>query len=431
MRCAARGTHLKQRSMIHELKKQVFRSILLVACGVLFAILVAWNCVNAARIYQQADVMLEDAERLLLSKREKKEMRQRPEPGGDRFDLLQSISSGDLVILEIDESGTITAATDPETAGDFEELAAFTLEKGAERGTKSGWRYFLKEQYSRYYLVLLNTLPLRQEVTESVVLSLVGFLAASALFAFVASVLTKRIVTPVEEAVTAQKRFIADASHELKTPLTVIDANAEVLEKSMGRNKWLDYIKEQTSRMASLVTELLVLSRLDEAEGTGGEMQREAFDAAEALMESALPFESAAYEQNLSLRTEVPDTLPVTGNRDDFRQIVAILTDNAIKHAKQGGEIVLTLCTSAIKRTRKEEAAVELRVSNTGETIPPEALPHLFERFYKADASRMHTGDSFGLGLAILKAIVEKYKGTVSVTSEQGKTEFTVCLPCT
>ena len=165
------------------------------------------------------------------------------------------------------------------------------------------------------------------------------------------------------------------------------------------------------------------------AEGARTLAPAETYDAAEALMESALPFESAAYEQELLLRTEVPDTLFMTGSRDDFRQMIAILTDNAVKHAKPGGEIVLTLGEGVIRRARKEEPAVVVRVSNTGETIPQEVLPHIFERFYKADASRMHMEDSFGLGLAILKALVEKRKGTVTVTSENGITAFTVCLP--
>ena len=415
--------------MIHELKQKVFWSILVGASGVLFVILAAWNCVNAVKTFRQADTVLEDAERLFLSVREKKDKTSHRKPGSDRFELLQYVSSGDLVILEADGDGTITAATDPETAGGFESFVAYALERDTEYGTRNGWRYYLTKQSAYSYLVLLNVIPLRQTVLETAGWSLLAFLAASALFALGASVLTKRIVAPVEQAVTSQKRFIADASHELKTPLTVIDANAAVLEKSVGTSKWLDYIKEQTARMAALVTELLVLSRLDEASDAGEEVPAEAFDAAEALMESALPFESAAYEQDLSLRTEVPDTLPVTGCRDDFRQIVAILTDNAIKHATQGGEIVLFLREGTIRRARKEEPALELHVTNTGGTIPQEALPHLFDRFYKADASRMHTSDSFGLGLAILKAIVEKHKGTVSVTSEQGKTEFTVCLP--
>ena len=414
--------------MIHELKRKVFWSILTGASGVLLAILMAWNAVNAVRTFRQADAVLADTEQLFLTERGKKEKPPRPEHENDRFELLQYVSSGDLVILEVNNAGRISGATDPEIAGEFEELVGFALEKGTAYGTKSGWRYYIKEQPAYSYLVLLNISPLWQNVLETAGWSLFAFLAASALFALGASVLTKRIVKPVEQAVTAQKRFIADASHELKTPLTVIDANAAVLEKSVGTSKWLDYIKEQTSRMAALVTELLVLSRLDEA-GETEEVSVTEFDAAEAFMESALPFESAAYEQNLTLQTEVPDTLPVKGHRDDFRQIVAILTDNAIRHSAQGGEIALFLGSGKIKNARKEENAALIRVSNTGETIPQEALPHLFDRFYKADASRMHTEDSFGLGLAILKALVEKQKGTVAVTSEQGKTEFTVCLP--
>ena len=146
-------------------------------------------------------------------------------------------------------------------------------------------------------------------------------------------------------------------------------------------------------------------------------------------MAAALPFESVAFEQGLTLETETSDTLSVNGNRKDLEQLTAILIDNAIKHSAAGGTVQVSLTKSASRHGRKEGPMMELRVSNTGDEIPPEALPHIFDRFYRVDESRTHKDNSYGLGLAIAKGLAEKNNGSISVTSQNGRTEFTLSLP--
>ncbi len=145
-------------------------------------------------------------------------------------------------------------------------------------------------------------------------------------------------------------------------------------------------------------------------------------------MTTALPFESVAFERGVALETDVPDTLDALGNRKELEQMTEILIDNAVKHSPAGGTVLVTLEKSAARHGRKE-AMLALRVANSGDEIPPEALPHIFDRFYRVDESRTHKDNSYGLGLAIAKGLAEKNGGSISVTSQEGRTEFTLLLP--
>ena len=181
--------------------------------------------------------------------------------------------------------------------------------------------------------------------------------------------------------------------------------------------------------MAGLVNELLQLSNLEESNGADAAQQHAPFDAAEAVMAAALPFESVAFERGLTLETDTPDSLEASGNRKDLEQLTAILIDNAIKHSAADGTIQVVLSKSMTKHGLKEEPKLELRVTNSGEDIPPEALPHIFDRFYRVDESRTYKDNSYGLGLAIAKGLTEKNNGNISVTSQNGVTEFSLSLP--
>ena len=401
------------------------------AAGVLFVMIVAWNVLNATWQFSRMTETMSDAARLYLSDDNGPVPEERPHKGkgGGHFDLMRHVSSGDLVILELDENGRILSSSVPEEAEALSGTASRIVSDGRSMGHADGWMYSLRREPQGIFLTLMNRAPLWEEILETALWSLLAFALAAALFAAVARLLARRIVAPAERSMTAQKRFIADASHELKTPLTVIDANAAVLEKAGGKSPWLDYIREQTARMSALVTALLTLSRIEEESETGADAPAAAFDASEVLMETVLPFESAAFEQKRSLQTDAPDSLRVTGCAEDFRQITGILLDNALKHSAPGSEITLSLKKDLMKRNGKEIPAIVLKVENTGETIPAEALPHLFDRFYQADASRAHRTDSFGLGLSIARALTEKHRGRISVTSENGLTVFTVALP--
>ena len=419
--------------MIDSLKRKVFWSILLSAAGVLLAILLAINILRLVQTASKRESILDSALGMLQQEEEPESGRPGARGGGkDRSELLRSVSEGELGVLLLDADGAILSRAG--CAGQLEEetlaaIAAAALGDPDGRGSTEGWEYRAVSLEEGLGVSFLDAASLRRENGQTALLSIGGFAAACCLFALLARALSRAIVRPVEENTQMQKRFVSDASHELKTPLTVIDANASVLEQSIGQNKWLDYIKEQTGRMSGLVNELLQLSNLEEAKESETARICGPYDAAEAILTAALPFESVAFERGVTLETDVPDSLDARGSRKDLEQLAAILIDNAVKHSPEGGTVLVRLTEAAARHGRREERTLELRVTNSGDEIPPEALPHIFDRFYRADPSRTHKAGSYGLGLAIAKGLAEKNRGTITVRSQNEKTEFTLILP--
>lgn len=198
---------------------------------------------------------------------------------------------------------------------------------------------------------------------------------------------------------------IADASHELKTPLSAIAVNADVLSREIGENKWLANIRQETERMDELVIALLTLARLDAAPAAS----KVTFDLSQALTEIALSFDSLAFEKGLNFSWSIAPDLMFTGDPGQLRQLGSILLDNAFSYASIGGKVTMTLA--------QEEPYIRLRVYNTGAPIDQKDLPHLFERFYRADSART-AGRSFGLGLAIARSIAEAHRGTIRAENQ-------------
>ena len=350
-----------------------------------------------------------------------------------RSELLRSVSVDELGIIQLDLQDNITSITGFSELWTEEsrltELVNHALSEENRRGSWMNWMYRFGKNSQGRYLVVLNPSSIYSEAQEYMMLSILGFLAACGFFALLAYSLAKRITAPVEKSVQSQKRFIADASHELKTPLAVIDANATVLEKNIGKNKWLSYIQTESQRMSGLLTALLKLSELDEARDAAEKQQISRFDAVESIMETALPFESVAFEHGVSLHLDLPDTLPVSGYPQDLGQITKILLDNAIKHAEENGEVLVSLVSSQSTKAKNGSMQVTLCVTNTGDVIPPEAMQHIFDRFYKADASRKYSGNSYGLGLAIAKGIADQHHWLIHVESRDRQTAFSLTFP--
>ena len=227
--------------------------------------------------------------------------------------------------------------------------------------------------------------------------------------------ITRWIIKPVIESFNRQKQFVADASHELKTPIAVIMANAEALEKEPEEKKWLNNIKSEADRMNELVTRLLDLAKLEE----GKEVQQEE-NLSKIVEMSVLTFESLMYENKIELEYDIQKDINIKCNSSQIKQLVAILIDNAIKHSETNGKISIAL--------KKQKNDTVLTVSNRGKEIPKEIREKIFERFYRADESRNRDTNRYGLGLAIAKNIVENHNGKISVESEKGITTFKVVL---
>ena len=247
---------------------------------------------------------------------------------------------------------------------------------------------------------------------------LIGLAALAVLF--VCSYLLAGAVTrPAGRAWAQQEQFLSDASHELKTPLTVILSSAELLEQSAApeQRQYLDNIRAEARRMKRLVEDMLTLSRIRRS---GVPLPDTAADLSDAAANAALRFEPVAYEAGHTLSYDIAPGLLVRGDGGKLEQVVAVLLDNAIKYAAPGTEIRL----DAVRQGKN----ACLRVENQGDPIPADKLPHIFDRFYRVDESRTD-GGSFGLGLPIAKAIVEAHHGAIRCESG-GVTRFTVTIPC-
>ena len=262
----------------------------------------------------------------------------------------------------------------------------------------------------------LEQATLRSLLTGSL---LIGLAALAVLFAC-SYVLSGAVTRPVDRAWQQQKQFLSDASHELKTPLTVILSSAELLEQSAApeQKQYVDNVRAESRRMKRLVEDMLTLSRVER----GGEhLPDTTADLSDAAADAALRFEPVAYEAGHTLSYDIAPGLLVRGDSGKLEQAVAVLLDNAIKYAAPGTEVRLDAA-------RQGKNAC-LWVENEGDPIPADKLPHIFDRFYRADASRTD-GGSFGLGLPIARAIVEAHRGTLRCDSGGHTTRFTITLLC-
>ena len=245
-------------------------------------------------------------------------------------------------------------------------------------------------------------------------------LAALLLLLGVSVVLSRWATRPVEKAWRQQRQFLSDASHELKTPLTVILSNAEMLQSAPLADKparWADNIRSEAGQMKSLVEEMLTLARADNMVRTAVMAEVSLTDVAG---DCALAFEPVAFEAGKPLTYDIAPDITVEGDAVKLRQLIGVLLDNAIKYGQAGGTISLTL--------RRTDRQARLLVSNPGDPIPPDQLGRLFERFYRADASRGEQS-GFGLGLPIAASIATEHKGTLKAESDQASTRFLFSMP--
>ena len=280
-------------------------------------------------------------------------------------------------------------------------------------------RYLRKTGYTSTLIAFTDT-TLESTTMRSMaaVCSLAG--SAALLVLFLCSYLLAGVVTrPVGAAWAQQEQFLSDASHELKTPLTVILSSAELLNQSALPEQavYIDNIREESRRMKLLVEDMLTLSR---AQRSAGSLPEQTADLSEAAMTAALRFEPVAFEAGKRLEYDIAPELPVRGDGGKLGQALAALLDNAVKYSAGGTDIRLT--------AEKQGRFAVVTVADSGLDIPADKLPHIFDRFYRADEARTD-GDSFGLGLPIAKAIIDAHRGTLRCESGGGVTRFIITLP--
>ncbi len=305
------------------------------------------------------------------------------------------------------------------TESSLQSLSETVLSKSKERGSISDYLYLYIHSEDGASIYFLDYGPERAVSMRLWRICLWIGLAGMLIILVLVIFLSRWVVKPVQLAFNRQKQFIADASHELKTPLTIIITNAEVLENSLPGNKWLNYILEQSGRMKMLINNLLELARLD---ANNERKSFHTFDLSKTIRNSALSFESLAYEYGKKYTMEITDALSLYGNEENIKQLVTILLDNAFKYSDEKGIITITLSRFGDRK--------QLLVHNTGKGIDFKDQNHVFERFYRSDNSRSRQSGGYGLGLAIAESIVKAHKGHIMVKSDgKSYTEFSVLLP--
>ena len=301
----------------------------------------------------------------------------------------------------------------------IEEYAIKVSNKKSETGIIGNYIYKVrKTKDGRAHVTLIE-----DENAVSNVKTMIGFsffLSTVSLIIIygIAKKSSKMIVKPVEETFEKQKEFISDASHELKTPLAVIEANSDVLENEIGKNKWLGYIQTEIDSMNKLINELLLLAKIENVDNI---KEYKLFDLSKEVNIIVSMFESMAYEKKVKLNNNIQESIMLNGNKEDIEHIISTLLDNAIKHTEPEKEVIIELT--------KEKNEIIMQVKNMGDPIPEEEKEKIFERFYRIDKARNRKEKRYGLGLAIAKSTVEKYNGKIEVLYKEGFTIFRVDIP--
>jgi signal transduction histidine kinase len=312
------------------------------------------------------------------------------------------------------------------TVGEASNLAKQVLSKISSKRNTTGYvkdyryRIVRNETNQSLYIIFMDcSQTLLFQHTIMLVLMFTA-LCFTLLITLVFALFSKKAMEPFEENTKRQKQFITDASHELKTPLSIISANAQVLEYKTGQNDWTKNIVTQTQRMGSLINELLVLSKLDEM---GSDILLEQIDVSELLHEGVEPFQEVAEEKNVTITEQIDSNITLYANRDALSKLISILTENATKYVTEGGEIVTSL--SATKRY------ATISIHNTATIAEGLDYERLFDRFYRPDGSRTSSTGGHGIGLSIAKKIANQMGGTIEAKPEKDGITFIATISAT
>ncbi|MCD7955073.1 MAG: ATP-binding protein [Lachnospiraceae bacterium] len=330
------------------------------------------------------------------------------------------------VVFSSDGSVLTVNNDDPSQLSDeaLTELARSFLDTGKSYGISHNMVYLISGEDYTLVSMVDNTV-----VGESIVTLLrytVIFGAAAVVAVLILSVfLAGWIIKPLEENYRRQNQFISDAGHELKTPVSTISTNVELLGREIGDNRWLENIRYENGRMTEIVRSLLDLLRAESSTAQLKEMER--IDLGRTVTAGVLPFEARAFEEGLQLTCDIAENLFIQGDAAQLGKLISILIDNAFAHTNPSGEIRVSLTS--------EKSSAILTVANEGEPIPPESVDKIFDRFYRVDSSRALSDENgtaqphYGLGLSIAKAIAAAHRAKISVECADGITSFIVIFP--
>ena len=325
-----------------------------------------------------------------------------------------------VYVVSIDDKNNILSVINYTAGGlKYDEIMDLTKKYLSNKNVNNIENLYLNKYI--YYLsknnqlIILDNSLINSKLLSSLNLSIILFIFFEIIIIYFSHYLTKWLVKPVEESFIKQKRFICDASHELKTPLSVVMASADMLDENPNETKWLNNIKSESERMNKLVINLLELAKSEDLN------EKEVFNninLSKLIETSVLSFESLAFENGIKLTYLIEENVMFNCNSDRIRELLGILLDNAIKHTIDNENINVKMY--------KDKDYIIIEVINKGKEINKKDREKIFERFYRADESRNRNDNRYGLGLSIAKNIVTNHKGKISVNCADGYTTFKV-----
>jgi len=321
------------------------------------------------------------------------------------FYCIKILSDGTSEVIENGANGLYTN----------DELTEFAKEVSSKtKGKKDNLLYLVSEKDGTIFVCFMDNSMFSENFTRLFLFTLLFGAIAMIPITFISIYIANRIISPMEESYEKQKQFTADAGHELKTPVSVVATNLELLRREVGDNKWLDNISYENERMRHLIIQLLELARNENQE-----IERNNVDISHIVEGAILPYEAIAFEKNILIEEDIAKNVTAKVNEKSIEQFTAILLDNAISHSKcEKGEFGKV----TIKLIQSKGAAI-LSVSNPGDEIPEAERKKLFERFYRTDSSHEFTGH-YGLGLAIAKSIADANNAKIEVLCKDGIVTF-------
>lgn len=287
------------------------------------------------------------------------------------------------------------------TTEQTKEYAQEVIERGNERGWVSAYRYKNVSTEEGHLIVFVNGSMNREVMRQFLLIALPVLVGSGFVILLLITLLSKLAVRPVAESYEKQKQFITDANHELKTPLTLILSNLDIVESELGKSEWLDDIRSEGERMGALVNQLVTLTRMDEDHSN---LSVSSFDLATVILDTVSEFQPLAEERGKKLRFAGAPPILYSGDERLIRRLISILLDNAVKYCDPDGVICV-----AVSAKRNPVLTVE----NTYKEVDTVELERLFDRFYRADKARSYSG-SFGIGLSIAKAIAKNHHGDIT-----------------
>lgn len=409
--------------MVKKLRKKFIALSMISLFCLLTLVVSGMNILNYFSIVNRADEILSV---ISINEGQFPDFKKEPKPGMDKPKRMTGETPYESRFFSIvlnTKGDTVSVNTSRIAAIDREEAIDYAKQAIAQKNVSGfirNYRYIISPQYDDFRVTFLDCSRDLESFRFFLIASISMALAGYALVFFIVILLSKRIIKPVSESYEKQKQFITDAGHEIKTPLTIINANLDLLECDYGENESIDDIKFQTKRLTELTNRLVYLTKMEESENCLNKID---FPISDVISETAQAFVPLAKIGNKEIKCDVQPMLSMNGDEESIRELITILVDNAVKYSPNGEEIKV--------EAKKQGKQIKISVENGTENIMnPDETERLFDRFYRTDKSRNSETGGYGIGLSIAYAIVESHGGKIIAEADGDKTfRINVRLP--